>query len=404
MKIINYFKEHYNKYISFLYAIVPFFLGAIIIFRYCCSEDHFNMSDFNDHIMFASFWQNKEFYFDALYAHIYSYPLFHWMTAALEYIVGDMNISAVIVSVVSVILTTVLLRNIALKNIQLDTPVQKYALDFFCITVVFISGIAGPLTGGTYYLPYGTPNVWHNPTYLPMRPLAILSIYCFYKLYNSLFENNDNKNNVLKNAVWFASMLFLSVLAKPNFALFFLIGAGLVVAVKILKNFGVESIKRGAVVFICVVPTMVLMLAQKQFCDTYADTISFALQLRPLTSILSLHTLKGLISLCIPTFAYFAVKGRKLIGKDIVYTVVIIMFSVSIVFWYGTVQGIDTLTNYVWSYYLSMFLAAAISAVYSVRDIKNKVYWAVFGTAWGLQLLCGAIYMMRIAMVGQYNI
>ncbi|MBE6894312.1 MAG: hypothetical protein E7483_01710 [Ruminococcaceae bacterium] len=362
------------------------------------------MSDFNDHIMYASFWQQGIFDFDHVYSHIYSYPLFHWITAALEFVVGDMSVSGVIVSVVSLILTTVFMRNIALKHIRLDTPIQKYALDFFCITVVFISGIAGPLTGGTYYMPYGTPNVWHNPTYLPMRPFAVLSIYYFYKLYNSLFEDKNGNNAALKNAVLFAVMLFLSVLAKPNFALFFLVGAGLVVAVKMFKKFSIASIKSGAVIFACVLPTMVLMLVQKQFCDTHADTISFALQLRPISSVFSLHTLKGIASLCIPVITYFAYNGRRLIGKDIVYTIVMIMFAVSLVFWYGTVQGIDTLTNYIWSYYLSLFLASAISAIYSVRDIKNKIYWAIFGTSWGLMLLCGAIYMMRIAMVGQYNI
>lgn len=398
-------QKKYNPYLCLTYAIPLFVLSFAITYLYCVKPSSIYGSDYPAHIQFAKYFQELDFSFEGKkYIHVFSYPLFHIAVALIGFLIKDLNYSAIIVNIASLVATVFLLRNFARKYITSGTVFQQHAIDFFCVTSVIISGICGIVTQNKYYLPLGAPNVWHNPTYIFMRPFAIATLYFFVRYYETLFGAKlCSKNEVVRHGLCFSGMLFLSVLAKPNFALFFLISAGLVVAVSIIKQLNKNTIYYGFLVLLCVLPSIGLMLWQKWFCSAYS-IVEFGLTFRPLSAIFTLPLIRGFVSLYLTSTLFFCAYGYKLIGKNILYTTIFIMLACSSFVWYGTAQGIDMFTDYAWSYFISLFLCSIISALYSVKHIKNKVYWSIFSCIWILQLIFGVIYMLKIIRFGDFNI
>lgn len=64
------------------------------------------------------------------------------------------------------------------------------------------------------YLGQGISNVWHNPTLFAVKPFAYLSFIVFMNI-------ALNKGGNVKIYMIFALLLILSVIAKPNFIIFF---------------------------------------------------------------------------------------------------------------------------------------------------------------------------------------
>lgn len=90
-------------------------------------------------------------------------------------------------------------------------------------TLLFLTAlllIAGPLYAPFFnrhiYLGQGSPNAWHNPTVLTVKPLMILAI----PLAASLLEDTLGPGSLLR-VFSLTVLLGLSLLAKPNFVLAF---------------------------------------------------------------------------------------------------------------------------------------------------------------------------------------
>lgn len=90
--------------------------------------------------------------------------------------------------------------------------------------LAIISGLllfTGPLDAspllGTYYLGAYPGNIWHNPTFLLMRPLALLTVLLYFKIFSE-------KKDTLKYLLWAAICMALSALCKPSFFQAFLPG------------------------------------------------------------------------------------------------------------------------------------------------------------------------------------
>jgi hypothetical protein len=88
---------------------------------------------------------------------------------------------------------------------------------FITAFMFLLSAIYVPFFNPMIFLLQGSPNVWHNPTVIAVKPFAIISLV----LLISFYQDNKSQKSV-KYYFLSASILLLSVWIKPNFALSFI--------------------------------------------------------------------------------------------------------------------------------------------------------------------------------------
>ena len=213
--------------IVYLFSLI--FLGYMTFRFYMSCWDKTSASDFNNHINTAKdFLKYLKYGWNAIcifkeenqYSHVIAYPMWHIMVMVLYNIlnwVGSLSdeyalhFSAAIVNTILNLVTFGLVVSFLKKK---GNYIQS---------VIVSSGLmlCGPLDNfgafDTYYLGAYTMNVWHNPTYLVVKPVAL---YCFF-LYVDLVEDEKSKMSKYVRA---SLVLLISALCKPSFYQFFIPG------------------------------------------------------------------------------------------------------------------------------------------------------------------------------------
>ncbi len=183
----------------------------------------------------------------------YPYRLFFWVVGALN-TVFPIRLSAAFGTVLFNSLTVLILLHYLSKNLapfsgtyliktKRDKEIDLYPylpvlLVFACLMA---SMIILPIDAlykfpGQYYTGQGSGNLWHNATYLATRPFATLAFFQFSELLETYEEKVDPKK-----LLFFAGSMFLTVFAKPTFAVVMMPASALILIYRLFskkfKNF-----------------------------------------------------------------------------------------------------------------------------------------------------------------------
>lgn len=128
--------------------------------------------------------------------------------------------------------------------------------------ISFILLLVGPLYIPWYnekiYLGQGTPNIWHNPTSLVVKPFAICCFFMVLKLLASIQQKIEIKR---KQYITLSILIFLSVLAKPSFIQGFIPGLGGYLLILCIKD-KFRNFKQYIYLCFTFVPGVFLMMYQ----------------------------------------------------------------------------------------------------------------------------------------------
>lgn len=138
----------------------------------------------------------------------YSYPIWHICVKVLYNILkigfagitiyDSASIFSAIVNAITYVVIVCMIRN---SNKVIDMILAASLLIMGPIYLPWYNGI---------YLGQGSPNTWHNPTNLMVKPFAIIIFFLFVK-----FINDERENK--KNNVFLCILCVISLLAKPAF-------------------------------------------------------------------------------------------------------------------------------------------------------------------------------------------
>lgn len=371
--------------------LIPLLLTAsVLLYRYA-----YYGSDFLAHEEVASYLRSFTLPDLAEYrwAHLFAYPLMHLCTALVSFLTGgSMPVAMFLVLTAANLATLYLVRKIGLQIVREPSVCQRYLIDFFAATSIFIMPISGWLTGYNPYLPEMSPNLWHNPSYLFVRPFMLMTLIWFEKACSALEEQGFHKSArgaTVKMGVW----LFLSTLAKPSFAPFFLAGAGIVVLVLVCMQFQKRWLNLGVPMLGAVLPTVVLLLVQRNYV-AQCGSPAFSIEIQDLDTVFSYWNLRYLLAVLTLVGLFFLWRGYRFWIKERLYAVILLMLLFSGFLWFGTTAGMyNPLTDWGWSYGLAAFNAILFSAFYSLREIKSKVYWCAFGAFYAAHLWFGIRFL-----------
>lgn len=189
-------------------------------------------------------------------------PLWHYLVKLLHWLFRvPLDYSGAIVSG---------LCNVALYEIIKKSFLKKY---MYSSLLSFLLLIAGPLYIPWYnsriYVGQGSPNVWHNPTLIMVKPFAVIIIYIVKSYIIEPFQDCIDPLKIKKNGITLILLMLFSAIAKPAFIQIFFPAVFIwciFYLVHILlgqnKHFKKVFFSRSLFLFVCCLPTLAIFLIQ----------------------------------------------------------------------------------------------------------------------------------------------
>lgn len=338
------------------------------------------ISDLPCHVLISQYIKYTEIPANDICSFAPPYKLFHLFVAVGSFLTNrNYEISSVLILVLSQIAIFILMIYFYKKEFK-----KSQQITFKEIIVIFsmLFIVALPFKNGELYLPQGSPNVWHNPTYIFLRPFSIVSFFSFY----SIYKNDKKLNNILIYIIFSISTL-LSTYAKPSFSLSFLTASGIIVLISLIKN-RFKNFKQSIKILLSVVPSLLLMIYQYMYVSNYNALntgIKFGtfLNLNLFDSIIS--TFCALILPLIGTLLILKYNYKKLLNLVWLYT------FVSWIQYYFLYQINYNNGDFAWGYFLALFITYYVIIMIIMANQKTKfnlLFWIIYF----IQTMTGIIY------------
>ncbi len=279
-----------------------------------------------------------------------------------------------------------------------------YALAVHFASMFFLPKNLSAFLGITRrYIGVYSPSPWHNGTYFAARPFAILA---FYKFSEIIEKKIDVKHWV--DFALFGLFMFLSVLAKPSFALPMLVLCGITTLFMLIKDWK-ATIKGVILGIIVLVPTLVDLLYQYRDSfikntDKTGDGIAFG-------AFVSWNVTGVNIPLAIIFLSFFAIVVVLVFHKfDTVMRLSWGFFAISLLMYAFLYEKGERLfhQNFSWGYMQGAFILLSTSIVFLLKPLEHEkkraeiVKKAITFLAFSAQVICGIIYFVYLFKGGDY--
>ncbi|MCD7880931.1 MAG: hypothetical protein LUG47_04545 [Clostridiales bacterium] len=118
---------------------------------------------------------------------------------------------------------------------------DRRLIPFASLTLCLVSAIYVPWYTTTIYRGQSSPNVWHNPTQMMVRPFALIAFWMTVRIYKRLRKGDGWSTRAFESKgeiVAYAFVLMLTVWAKPSFVQAFIPGLAILMIVDLIRSRG----------------------------------------------------------------------------------------------------------------------------------------------------------------------
>ncbi len=204
-------KEKLNSYLSLITKKSTITFSIITLLAFCIFFNQASCriirSDLGAHIQFMKqhFEQGRRL----------DHPFFHYVTYYISQLFSfNLVATAIVILTLSVLISAIII--FLILNESLRNDYSENIILFFTFCLMIVSAIYLPFFNKNIYLGQSSPNVWHNPTTVVVKPFAFLSILLFIYLLNI-----ENTKKLIMFSILEAALIAISVSAKPNFFMSF---------------------------------------------------------------------------------------------------------------------------------------------------------------------------------------
>lgn len=382
---MNYTKRKKNISIAWLFFIiitVIYGLVLIVLYRNQTNLELHMSGDLVSHMHFA---------LTGEYAYTLMYIILGFLCKLPCYQGVFIALFLTIVSMLSIFFTYIFFK-MHIKNV---VNVYLYAAALVCniympihIPFLYISPIvnrSSPYLGMTCF------NLYHNSTYISMKPFALLSVIIFIKLMNKY----HTKPISILEWLCFAFALFITTWFKPSFAFGFAPSMLIFMIIDFIKGKG-KNILNYILFGTTIIPTIGLMLWQKTQLLDQQSGIEFGFL--KVWRVYSNHPLINIIlstafPLVVLVFCY-----RDII-VDKIYQFGWLFALVNIFIFAFLYEPGPRLTdgNFMWSAHFAVGLLFVISMYKFLDKIKHmsKFKLIIVSSVLGMHILCGINYILK---------
>ncbi len=186
-------------------------------------------------------------------------PLWHIMTKIVHKILQcKIEVAAGVVSGLCIVMTYVIAYFAIRKEVPGLKSSEIAALDF---VLNVVSAIYVPFFNKYPYLGQGSPNIWHNPTSIAVKPFALFAFVLFSDMVMESRKSDFEKNIPLGKAIAAAILLILTCLAKPCFVQVFYPAIFTLMVLWLIMYKG-KNFKTALQLFLVCLPSLIVMIMQ----------------------------------------------------------------------------------------------------------------------------------------------
>ena len=186
-------------------------------------------------------------------------PLWHLMTYALVRLTHvRVEIAAGIVAGLLILLTYFIAYFVIKKTVPGLESHEIAALD---LVLHLVSAIYVPFFNKEPYLGQGSPNIWHNPTSIAVRPIALLVFALIASIVIKAQKEDFETGIPAGRSIAAAILLVLSCLAKPSFVQVFYPAIFTLMVLWLIMYKG-KNLKTALQLFLVCLPSLIVMILQ----------------------------------------------------------------------------------------------------------------------------------------------
>jgi hypothetical protein len=378
----------YNRYL-FLTALVLFSCFCFYLFYYQAIDIF--PSDLEDHINFTLIGKST-------YSLLHSFVIFLADVIPITGKVSRLSHLTIlmIITMVGSVLATILILHAYLH--QKYKEANPYLIDFVAISLVIVSMLIIPRMGRDYlYLGIGTPNPWHNPTYLFCRPFSLIAFIALLMSYDKFKANASYARELVLLAVAAA----LSMWAKPSFMMSFLPALACLFLYKLIKK--EVSLRYSIMAGLALLPSLVPLFIINQSVyqgeqATNKVVIIFGEVWYAYTDNFPLSILMGM---AFPL--YMLIVNYKTLSTG--FMLAFINYIIATLIYFFLAEDGDRMYhgNFGWTYFFAMFFMFLMAS--EALFFKSKLHTAAKALGWllfGCHLLSGVYYLSVLARGTSY--
>lgn len=332
-------------------------------------------------------------YYQNMPVHAITYPLYHISLKVLARLHNwDYFWASYVVLTVVNILSMALFRKLIHVIYKTEKIVERIGINLVSIGAILFVVARSPLTDWRFYDVQCAANPLHNPTILFARPFGIVAFIAFAFV---MMKSVKGEKYGIYLALFSGSM-FLSILAKPNFAFVFLPAMGLVVLIYMIHS---KKLKMPFQLLGVLVPSLVLLVWQ----FTYVSSSTSAMKLQVVVGGFTGMNLSEVIFASLATFPVvlilFSAKDFK---ENIFYRTSILALVIGWLQMFLLTNGPSG--DFSWGYDLAVQFATVTSVACTMSNstAKWRKYLGYFAFAY--QVFCGIQYIVLVNNYGEFLI
>jgi hypothetical protein len=273
-----------------------------------------------------------------------------------------------------------------------DVNVLNLKTMMLTITTMLVSMIIVALPGAKsfVYLGVGTPNPWHNPTFLICRPFSLLVFLLFIMVFNQAFNKRINYLQYIALGVF----AILSMWFKPSFMMSFLPTIALIV----LYNWYKAKIDFGFIVklIFTFLPAVVIIVIVYKF--VYQSQTSNAISFAP-GAYWYLYSKSVLFSLLLGMLFPIYVFILKIKNLSLEFKIAGLNFLIAFIIAFLFTETGDRAAhgNLFWTYMFAMFFMFLVATKSFFLESKFYIWQRILGYMfYAAHLFSGIIYFIYI--------
>lgn len=333
---------------------------------------------------------------DPKFDKFYSYPVWHFCVKAVNWLLPiGREWSAAFVTACFIGAVGGILYLFVKKEIK-SWPIWKCIM--LTVSLLFVTALYMPWFNKEVYLGQSSPTIWHNPTNLAVKPVALLCFLCFVKLYQE-----RDKVRILPLATA-SSLLLLSCFVKPSFIQGFLPAVVIFLVLELIPNRGssfVFSLK-AALMFI---PSGLYFIIQ--YFMMFGGEENRRIGIQPF-AVIKLDSPNPLISILIgiafPLFVLIAL-GAKRVFLDKPLWLAVLFYVISLLEFILFIEETEPAAgNFEWCMQLAMFTLFIMTAIRFYQNTWEKKWiWITGNLLFLYHVISGIWYYIWILLFSPWQ-
>jgi len=292
------------------------------------------------------------------------------------------------------------------SDIPTNQPVNQSTIQLYshllALSLLFVFVIPIPSYFlGDYFMYIGNyaPNVWHNSTILFLFPFALILFELSYKQLQSF----DAKRNW-----WILGLVVLNLFIKPSFFLVFICAYPVMLLIQfgLRKQFWLGIIPLAVGMALLIIQYIVIYKISGPAANDSSSVVFLPFYKNPELNQDMINIPFALIFSLFFPLIYVVLNIKRLYNNRLfLYTLLTFVFSILIFFLISETGRRASHGNYYWQIVITTWLCFFVALLSLLKDfknqgstIKNKFLLSVFG----IHVLMGVIYFVRILVTGSY--